>query len=187
VTNLKWADFVKIDKAKSKGVLISIYREIFLDAVSAHFDYDYRKSILYFCMACETVVSAKLHERYEELKKKGKLKYTVSDSGLTKDPIYEILRTNKWQFKFKIHEHSLCLFDKSLKIDDQKLYDNLVKLYNTRNKIVHEGEIKLAKSNLLTIDKLGSNEAFDFTIDLFSWLGDKSLEIFKRRKFILVK
>ncbi len=187
VTFLKWADFIKIDKLKARGQQIPVYREIFLDAASAHFENDYRKSILYFCMACETKVSEKLFDRYEELKKKGKLPHTINESGQTKDPVYEILKKDKWQFKFKIHEQYTYLFDKSIRTENKILYDNLLRLYNTRNKIVHEGEIKIPNNDLLTIDSSGSNKSFDLAIEFLNWLGDPSFKILSGRKFILVK
>ncbi|MCZ8216250.1 MAG: HEPN domain-containing protein, partial [Cyclobacteriaceae bacterium] len=187
LTNLTWTDFINIDKRKSRGQLIPVHREIFLDAASAHFENDYRKSILYFCMACETIVSEKLYEKYEELKKRRKLTHNINEAGQTKDPIYEILRKDKWQFRFKIHEQYTYLFNTSIRTEKRELYENLIKLYNTRNKIVHEGEIKVPNNDLLTIDSSGSNQAFDFTIEFWDWLGDTSFKVFSGRKYILVR
>lgn len=187
LTTLTWTDLIKIDKIKARGQFIPVHREIFLDAASAHFENDYRKSILYFCMACETKVLEKLFDRYEELKAKGKLPHTINESGQTIDPVYELLKKDKWQFKFKLHEHYMYLFGTSIRTENKVLYDNLIQLYNTRNKIVHEGEIKVPKNDLLTIDSVGSNKSFDFAIDFASWLGDTSFKVFSGRKFIIVK
>lgn len=186
-TFLKWQDFIKIDKAKARGLQMPVHREIFLDAFSADFEGDYKKAILYFCMACETKLSEKLFNKYEDLKSKNKLPRAMKDSGGTKDPVYEILKRDKWQFKFKLHEHYIYLFGTSLLIENKTLYDNLCRLYHTRNKIVHEGEIKVPTNQLLTIDNSGSNLALDFSIDFFDWLGDKSFQIFKNRKMTIVK
>lgn len=187
LTFLKWTDFIKIDKAKARGLQIPVHREIFLDAFSADFEGDYRKSILYFCMACETKLSEILFNKYEELKSKNKLPHSMSGPEGEKDPVYEILKKDKWQFKFKLHEQYIYLFGTSLLIENKTLYDNLCRLYNTRNKIVHEGEIKTPTSQLLTIDNSGSNQALDLAIDFFNWLGDESFQIFKNRKVIIVK
>jgi hypothetical protein len=182
-TFLKWTDFTKIDKARSRGKAVPIHKEIFLDAFSAYFESDYRKAILYFCIACEIKLSEKLFVRYEELKKKDRLKHIVHESA-DQDFVYELLRREKWQFKHKLHEHYVYLFDRSLLTENKSLYDSLLTLYKTRNKIAHEGK---TNEDQLAINSSGSSQALNFAIEFFDWLGDESLNIFKNQKEVLMK
>lgn len=187
-THLKWSELKKADIKKFKEQAIPIYKELAIDAVEAHFEKDYRKSILFFCIACETFVSTVLSDRYEKLKlSKRHSKKMISESGKTKDPVLEMLLANKWHFKFKLHEHFLYVFNRSLRIENKNLFDRVLKLYATRNKIAHEGYIKVPKSGLLNIDNGGSEEAFDIVIELFEWLGDLSLNIFRKRSLEVIR
>jgi hypothetical protein len=136
-------------------------------------------------MASEIHVSTIIENQYQTLLTKDKLKTALLNpsTGEKKDPIFELLQENRWQFKNKLHQHFLYLFNRSLLVENKTLYDNLISLYETRNKIVHQGYIDGPnKRKLLALDRFGSGSAIDLTISLFSWLGDDSLMIFNNRK-----
>lgn len=164
-TALTWADMIRADRQLASGASTPVQNDLVLDAVDAHFSGDFRRSMLYFCMAAEVAVSTKLEIGAKRLQ--------------TNDPIFKLL-SESWQFRFKLHEHFLYIYKRSLRQDNQTLYDDLLKLYATRNKIVHEGGIG---QTALPIDRSGSEQAFDLVIDLFGWLGDTRLSIFKQRGF----
>lgn len=165
LTSLDWDDFVTLDKQLASGQSTSVESDLMMDAIDAHFSGDFRRSMLYFCMAAEVAVSSKLEI--------GAMRLPAND------PIYKLLST-KWNFSHKLHEHYLYLFKKSLLQDDKDLYDELLKLYQTRNKIVHQGG---GIQTALPFDRAGSDKAFDLVIQLFEWLGDKRLGVFKKRGF----
>lgn len=163
LTSLDWDHLVTLDKQLASGQSTSVESDLMMDAIDAHFSGDFRRSMLYFCMAAEVAVSLKLEIGAKRLP--------------SNDPIYKLLST-KWNFRHKLHEHYLYLFKKSLLQDDKDLYDDLVKLYRTRSKIVHEGG---DSQTALAIGRTGSDKAFDMVIQLFEWLGDKRLGVFKKR------
>lgn len=111
----------------------------------------------------------------------------ISECGVKKDPVFEVLQGNKWHFRFKLHEHFLYLFKRSLAIENRSLFEKVLKLYATRNKIAHEGYIKVPKNGLLNLNSDGSEEAFDIVIELFAWLGDSSLNIFRKRHLEIIR
>jgi hypothetical protein len=184
-TFLHWNDLNKIYNRKINGEDVPIAKEIFLDGFEAHLNKDFRKCILYAAMASEIHVSTIIENQYQTLLTKDKLKTALLNpsTGEKKDPIFELLQENRWQFKNKLHQHFLYLFNRSLLVENKTLYDNLISLYETRNKIVHQGYIDGPnKRKLLALDRFGSGSAIDLTISLFSWLGDDSLMIFNNRK-----
>jgi hypothetical protein len=113
LTFLHWTDLTQINKIRIGGKDIPIAKEIFLDAFEAHLRKDFRKSILYFAMACEISVSTVLETKYQTLLTKRKLKNAIKNpsTGNYKDPVFDLLQENKWQFKTKLHQQFLYLFN----------------------------------------------------------------------------
>lgn len=184
-TYFDWDEIKKIDKIRAKGILLPIYRELMLDSIEALLSQDYRKAILYACMACESNVSYKLLDKYLGLKKRKKLKYSFTNakSGDIDDPVYKELNKSD-KFSNKIHEQSLYILNKSLLVENEKLYQGMINMYKTRNKIVHEGEVKnYHDKNLLSIDEKGAEKAIEYSIGFFNWLGENDFDIFKKRGF----
>ncbi len=183
-TSCTWEDLKKTDKQISKGEPIHIYNEILLDAKSALRVKDFKKSIIYLCIACESFISTLLNERYQLLKSKNKLKYKlIVDASETKDPIYALLNKND-HFTTKIHETSLYLLNKSLLIGNKKLYDDINKLYKTRNQIVHYGDISKKSEDYLTIDEKGAKKALDDTLEFFKWFDNPRDQISPEIRFM---
>lgn len=171
-TSCTWEILRKTDRQMSIGESIHVYNEILLDAKSALRVKDYRKSIIYLCIACESFISTLLNEKDKALKLKNKHKYKLEvNANETTDPIYALLRRND-HFSTKIHEASLYLLDKSLLIGNKKLYDDIMKLYRTRNQIVHFGDVPKDGKLYLTLDEHGAKKALDNTLEFFKWYNN---------------
>jgi hypothetical protein len=78
--------------------------------------------------------------------------------------------------------------NRSIYLENQKLYHNLLRLYRTRNKIVHLGApINEDPNERISINEEGANLAFDIALDTFHWAGIKRFQILRIRKHIIVK
>ena len=62
-------------------------------------------------------------------------------------------------------------------LDNQNIYKDALKLYKTRNKIVHWGEPNEEnEQDLFSIDDKGAVDAFNIAVDIFNWMGVKGYE-----------
>jgi len=88
-----------------------------------------------------------------------------------KDPIYERLQ-NRSDFTVLINELSLYVLGRSLLMEDQVLFASAKRLYSTRNRIVHSGELPENDSNsTYSLDEGGAMASLRTAVSLFAWLG----------------
>lgn len=171
-----------------------IYDGLILDAISAYHSTDFRRAILFAAMAIEVATSSTLDLIYENDKVAGGTDSNLrtikiakpKGEAIFKDPVYELLRARD-SFKQLLHERCLYVLRKSLQIDDESLYQIAVKVYITRNKIVHNGYTpKIGGEDLVPISKMGAETAIDCAYRIIQWLniseiypyiGEDSIEI----------
>ena len=163
----------------SSGEPVPVHHHLLLDAYAAREAGNFRQSILFATMAAESLAAARLEEEYE--KSRGRVQDSTlrvieldqAGGGTTrKDPVYEALasRTN---FSSLIHERPLYLLNKSLLVDDQNAYRMAKRMYATRNKIVHRGELAEDDSSAtLTLDATGAAQAISCAVTILDWFGD---------------
>lgn len=154
-----------------------IFDSLFIDAVEAHADHDYRKGILYAAMAVATAAGSILDSYYETqlASGAGELRIiTLAQAGgaaVRKDPIWQRLRERD-DFGLLLHEAPLYLLRRSLLVENEALFKEAKTLYATRNKIVHRGEPPESdEARYLPIDLEGSSNALLCARDILQWLG----------------
>lgn len=177
-TAITWKSIEVADNSL-RGDSLAVYTPLLLDAIKANLDRDYRRAILYSAISVETMASVKLDEAYQSLLHEGDSKgdirlITIPQRGggnVVKDPIYEYL-SNKTDFKQLIHERPLYLLRQSLLAENEQLYRKALKLYGTRNKIVHKGDLtNNQNSSYFEISMAGASEAIKCAANLFQWFG----------------
>ncbi len=121
---------------------IPVYEEMLLEAHKAHFENEYNKAILFSVIATEALLANTYDKIYakEKLKnnKNKNLRLIQNPNGTFKDPVLNIL-LDRTEFKKLLHEIPLYLMRKSMLLEKENIYKNSLKMYNTRNKIVHWG------------------------------------------------
>lgn len=159
------------------GFRAPIFDSLFIDAVKAHCEHDYRRAILYAAMAAETVAGAILDGRYEaQLASEAEdlRMITLRQAGgatVRKDPIWQRLRERD-EFGLLLHEAPLYLLRRSLLVENEALFKEAKTLYTTRNKIVHRGEPPESnEAKYLAIDLEGSSQALLCARDILQWFG----------------
>jgi hypothetical protein len=156
-----------------------LFDTLFLDAISADTEGDYRKSILYSAMAVEIGAATVLDERYDSEVRQSKLAayrtIVLPQAGgqtIQKDPIWDLLRHRSDFSSILFHEAVLYLFGRSLLVENEPLFQEVTRLRATRNKIVHLGEPPtMGTSQYLTIDRDGSAIALRCAKAVLAWLG----------------
>lgn len=83
------------------------------------------------------------------------------------DPIYDLLRKRN-DFSVKLHELPLYLVGHSLMLNDRATLDTLRRLYATRNKIVHAGQVD---ATVLSLSGESVVESWNAVQSLLLWLG----------------
>ncbi|MGB3494202.1 MAG: hypothetical protein WBA57_15840 [Elainellaceae cyanobacterium] len=153
-----------------------VYERLFLDAIHAYKDKDYRRSLLYTAISVETLAATKSDEAYDLITQNGDADNVLrlvsfSQKGgtlITKDPVYELLRSRS-KFVELLHEIPLYIFGKSLLIDNEALYQKATRLYRTRNKIAHLGEPNAGNKTTFAITEEDALEAIECVINIFQW------------------
>lgn len=175
-TMISWNMIKDADKRLKANISSPIYIEIFLDALNGLINRDYRKSILYFAIATESMMAIELDNKYElELSKKKKnskfriVQFETSKTNNCRDPVYQKLR-EPTNFSMYLHERPLYLFGRSLFLENENLYQSALRLYSTRNKITHRGEPAKSANDFLSIDAKGAFEAYNTANQLFKWM-----------------
>jgi hypothetical protein len=168
---------IKIADATLFNDTLPVYGTLLLDAILAFMESDYRRSILYAAIAAETMASTILENTYKTFLKSGDPTHTIRllslpPKGDIKDPIYDYL-SSKTDFVQLIHQLPLYLLRRSLLVENEQLYQNAKKLYATRNKIVHRGDLSNNEqpSSHLPINEIGAREAIECAAGLFEWFG----------------
>jgi hypothetical protein len=190
-TAVTWEHLRKADNL-SISVSEKIYDTILLDAIQAYISSDYRTAIMYSAVAIETAARTVLDEKYKELlqlgDRGGRLRIVQIPQGggefITKDPVFEYMMEGDHFLKL-IHQIPLYLIGRSMLLEKQPLYQRAHKLYGTRNKIVHQGNVGNSVK-VLPIDKSGASEAIDCAINTFQWFGLKPMHKIPSEKPILL-
>jgi hypothetical protein len=151
---------------------------LLLDAIVAYRDHDYRKAILYAAISAEVAFGSVIEDAYAHIlaaRKDDRFRVIeLHQAGgviVPKDPIYERLQ-NRSDFTVLINELSLYVLGRSLLMEDQVLFASAKRLYSTRNRIVHSGELSENESNsIYSLDEGGAMASLRTAVSLFAWLG----------------
>jgi len=152
---------------------------LLLDGIAAYREDDYRKAVLYAAMSAEVAFGSVIDEAYERIiASQNDPRFRIislpqaGGKAVLKDPIYEKLR-GRSDFNILIHELSLYTLGRSLLAENEGLYQNAKRLYLTRNKLAHLGELPEGDlSQLYALDAKGTLAAIGTTVSLFAWLGE---------------
>jgi hypothetical protein len=170
-------DLVRRVSHQDKLADYHLYDEILLDALNAHESSDYRQAILYAAIAMESLASSVLEQKYSEILAKSKPPSHVNilTSPLPRgevwrgDPIYRLL-TKTDNFTRLLHEAPLYLLRRSMRSEDEGLYQSCERLYGQRNRLGHG---KPLKPEDLPLDRNGALEALKVAIRAFQWFGSE--------------
>jgi hypothetical protein len=154
---------------------------LFLDAVAAYREGDFRRTMLYAAMSTEIAFGAVIDNAYEHiLTAPEDDRFRVIQRSLaggavaSKDPVYDHLRRHI-EFGVMINELALYVLRRSLLIENETLYQKAKRLHSTRNKLAHAGAVDEPESNAtFALDESGSMEALETALALFSWLGERA-------------
>ena len=107
--------------------------------------------------------------------------------GSTQDPIIKLL-LDRTDFRKLLHEITLYLLNKSILIEKESVYQNLMKLYRTRNKIVHWGApIDDDPTRLVTINSQEAYLAIEMAFEVFNWIGITRFNPLLNTSFTIIK
>jgi len=157
-----------------------VYGWLLLDAILAWTSYDYKKSLILAAMAAETMAEAILQREYERLlggdRPNTRMRFVEQGTSTAarelRDPVYSALIETQGSPKMKrlLHEAALYVLGRSLLIERQGLYDQIVRLYKTRNEILHGGGARYDTGGFFAHYRDVKN-ALRAVIDLCDWLG----------------
>ncbi|MES2810218.1 MAG: hypothetical protein V4619_16415 [Bacteroidota bacterium] len=169
---------------------IPVFEEILLDAYNASIYNEYNKVLLFSAIAVESLLGNTYHRIYERKRrlKKGNADLRIKTfNGTTKDPVWEYL-AERTDFKKLLHTAPLYLINRSILLEDESLYRRLIKLYNTRNKIVHWGApLVHNEDQLLPLNSDGASQSLDIAISVFNWLGIDRYNFIREKGFVKLK
>jgi hypothetical protein len=190
-TLITWNNLRDADSKIYRSIKLPVSEEILLDAFNALREQEFDKAILFSAIAVESLLANHFDALYEselaKVKKNRFMRIIHDKEGVSKDPIFRVL-VDRTDFKKLLNEVPLYLMKRSIYIENEKLYHNLIKLYTTRNKIVHWGApLEENESKRLSLNGKGANLAFEIALDTFSWIGHKRYEILRTRKHIILK
>lgn len=166
---------------------------LFLDAVAAHREGDFRKTILYAAMSMEVVFGSVIDKTYENIiaapqdqRFRVIERALAGGSSVVKDPVYERLR--RCDFSVLINELTLYTLARSLLVENESLYQQAKRLYSTRNKLAHSGVLDENESNeTYALDNDGSMAALETASNLFAWLGERSDFPLPKSSFVTIR
>jgi hypothetical protein len=156
-----------------QGEMCAPHNDIFVDAIDACLNGDYRKCIIYSAMSMEIMANYVLTKKYNErINSEGTSAKDLrvlpiivnADKTTIIDPIYKAL-TDKDDFKYRLHELPLYLLGRSLRMENDPLYQRAVDLYKVRNKLVHEG-------NSEALSFKYAKDVLDCTYEVFKWFDE---------------
>ena len=154
-----------------------VHVDVMLDALLADHERDFRRTILYCAIAVEVCAQGALQDAFETvLVEKSERHRVISrpkagGGSESKDPIYDGLSRRDAPFKTLLHERPLYVQRRSLLQENEPLYQRAVKLYETRNKIMHLGTHD-DDTKYLPISREGASAAIDTAIETLAWFGD---------------
>lgn len=175
------ADQINAAAAFAADFVPPAHEVLFLDAVVAHRESDYRSSILYSAISAEVAFGFVIDREYERVitgQRDARFRMIERHRGgggsIYKDPIYERLRRRP-DFNTLINELALYVLGKSLLVENEELYLKAKRLYSTRNELAHSGGLNERGTNeMLPLDLNGSLVALETSVALFSWLGERA-------------
>jgi hypothetical protein len=163
--------------AMAADLRVPVYAEVLLDAVDASDTGDVRKAILYAAIAVEVMATTKLDDAFKEEVKRGAHSLSLVTRALPggktvqKDPLFDQLHESaKRNFRILLHELPLYVSRRSLLVDNEEMYQQLLKLHATRNDLVHTGGVG-GSTDRLPVDHDGAKEAMRLAIAAFQWFG----------------
>jgi hypothetical protein len=181
-----WPDYylptaVRLDHLKQVASLPAtfeppIHVEIMLDGLQAHNEEDPRKAILFAAIAAEAMAFDVLEAAYDQGLSDNDpalriITLPLAGGGLAhKDPVYEVLRDAD-AFKHLLHTRPLYLLQRSLLLEAPDCYRRALKLYATRNKLVHRGKVP-AEESYFPVTREGAIQALETARDILLWFGD---------------
>lgn len=188
---ITWNNIVQADKKLSANIETPVYEKILLDCHEALKLYEFDKAILFSAIAIESLLANHYDNAYnmqlKTAKKNNKLRIITTGKAVKHDPILKALKERS-DFKKLLHHIPLYLLGKSILQENEPLYANLIKLYTTRNKIVHWGQsLETDEKETIPLNAKGANMAFALALDVFNWVGIKRFEVLRDRKFILLE
>ena len=175
------AEHITAAAALGSDYVPPIQEILLLDAIAAHKEKNFRTAILYAAMSNEVAFGSVIDAAYGGIignpidARFRIIRLPEAGGGFVyKDPVYERLRS-RTDFGVLLHELSLYVLRRSLLLEDESLFQRAKRLYATRNKIVHSGELTEEDTmKFHTFDETGSMEALLTAVHLFSWLGQRA-------------
>ena len=188
------AEHLRAAAALGPDFIPPTHEALLLDAIAAHRGDDYRKAVLYAAMSAEVAFGAVIDEAYERaLVSSNDVRFRIialtqaGGKSVNKDPIYEKLRSRS-DFNILMHELSLYVLGRSLLADDEGLYQSGKRLYLTRNKLAHLGELPEGGANqFYALDYKGALAAIAAAVSLFAWLGEPADFLLPEIAFVRAK
>ena len=151
-----WQNLVDAD-ANLSSRKVPVYEELIIDAIHAYRSRDYRRALLYSAISMEAGSATKLDE--------------IANSKGAKDPVFKLL-SKRSRFAQRLHEIPLYLTGKSLLVENEPLYQIATKVYRTRNKIAHLGEVPEGEQSYVELNEDGARMAIACAIKVIQWLGE---------------
>jgi len=184
---LTWKHVRQAERELASGSIIPVYEEIVIDAFDAVRNQEHSKTILFSAIAIEAMLANKYDELHGKSKRNKKQdKRYPQNYVATDDAIYKVLKDGP--FKRMLHEIPLYVLNRSIMMENPKLYQSLLKLYNTRNKIVHFGTpADPENGKLLPISEQGARTAFSLLLDTFEWMRINRFSVLRNNKHIEIK
>jgi hypothetical protein len=173
------------DKHLINGIEEKSYNEIALDAFESFINLDYRKCILYSAISSEVFLKHIYSDAYRKLlsnNKTNKRFRVVAEptSKTDKEPIFEhLIEDSKYRFEILLHELPLYIYMFTFRYDYPSLYEKLNILHDTRNLIVHHGQIisnSKNKKKYLELNDKGAIESFNILKSLYNKFNDNYLD-----------
>jgi hypothetical protein len=161
---------------------VPTHETLLLDAIKAHESLDFATAILYAAMSMEVSLGFAIENAFSKIAPSTEdprfrfiKRVQPGNIVVVKDPIYERLKSTRNSFAIRLQELTLYVLRRPLLVENESLYQRAKSLYDTRNKLAHEGSIDEAQAAaLLSIDRAGSNSALETALKLQTWLGLRS-------------
>jgi len=186
------AEHVRATAPPGANFIPPTHEVLFLDAVAAHREADFRRAILYAAMSAEVVFGSVIDKAYERViaaphdERFRVIERAPAEGTLVlKDPIYERLRRRS-DFDVLINELALYVLRRSLLVENETLYQKAKCLCTTRNKLAHTGVVNEIESKAYPLDADGSLAALETASALFSWLGERADFPLPKRTFVRI-
>jgi hypothetical protein len=157
-----------------------VVNSLLMDSIQALIESDYRRALLFGAIAMETYAATALEESYQSL-----LEADLSPNNMRlvshqlpggqvqrKDPIYAYLaKRTRTEIRSLLHEVPLYLYGRSLLLDDEALYRRAIRLYKSRNEIVHRGEILEGPESAFAFSRPDADAGVQTALDVCQWFG----------------